>query len=157
MGERTRHEDRQAKLLTADGKKAKSAPNMRNRATRSRMRKGLAFEVRHDLYSALSKLEDMAAPTGTGRLFMGIEDWAAIGRKLAALSPAAFEKALAGARAHLDRLESVANEAPDFDKQETPPEAKKPPLRAISKTKVEPPKATATRAADELTWEKPAK
>ncbi len=141
------------KIRTADGKKEKAAPNLANRMNRSRLRKGLAFEVRHDLYSALSKLEDMSAPTSTGKLMMGVEDWARIGRTLAALSPKAFEKALAGARAHLDRLESVVDQSPDFEKTEAPVAQPKKAPRAVGRAAISPPKATASGAGDELPWE----
>lgn len=144
------------KVFGVDGKE-KDPPNLENRATRSRLREGGALEVRRDLYAALSRLENVAKPTATGRMMMGVEEWAEIGRALADLNSDLFQNALRRAREHLEGAKALVAGAPDFEKKETPPEPRKPALRSIGKTRIDPTSATVSRAGDALPWEKPAK
>lgn len=73
--------DIDALSITDSAGKKKKPPMLRNRATQMRFREGRAFEIRHDLYTALSKLESsMSAPTATGKMMVGVEEWARVGQ-----------------------------------------------------------------------------
>jgi len=121
------------------------------------MKEGGALEVRRDLYAALSRLENVAKPTATGRMMMGVEEWAEIGRALADLNPELFQNSLRRAREHLQTVKAAMAGTPDFEKKEMHPEPRKPALRSLGKTRIDPTPATISRDGDALPWEKPAK
>jgi hypothetical protein len=69
------------------------------RATRARTRKGLAPEARENLTRVLRGFEaKRSRPTRTGRVVLGVDEWAEIGRQLAALNPDTFLAMLDAAR-----------------------------------------------------------
>ncbi|HWU90533.1 MAG TPA: hypothetical protein VN253_24880 [Kofleriaceae bacterium] len=73
------------------------------RASRARMRKGGAPEVRRALYNTLVEMErKRSSPTMMGKLMMGVEDWATLGRQLAALDPHKFVELLDSLRDLVD-------------------------------------------------------
>jgi len=78
-------------------------PDDEGRASRARMRKGGAPRVRQNLFAILSELEKKRATrTSTGAVMIGVEEWAQLGRELAALEPTKFMQLLHGARQHVE-------------------------------------------------------